>query len=229
LWPWCVAKIKRKLHERAADLEKENPQDRFARRTANATVVIAYWCDADGVILAIAAAIVGSLQYCTMQGQLNEMIAEQRAFIAVPGIWHDRQQPFVEGDAVTYALEFTNIGKTPASGLKWHIENGYLPTPNHRLAVPEMAFSEDDMCIAPFDAGQSLIFPDPNRSTYQVGIGYVPPALILQSDSLTSGPKIKVSRGMLDGTEAFLCSRVHRLFDAEDKRKNRILFLRAAL
>jgi hypothetical protein len=65
LGSWCVAKIKRKLHERGAKHEKETPQDRFARRTANATVWIA--------ILAVVAAGVGSLQYHTMQGQLSEM------------------------------------------------------------------------------------------------------------------------------------------------------------
>lgn len=90
LWPWCVARIKRKLHERRIEREKENPQDRFARRTANATVWIA--------ILAIVAAGVGTLQYCTMQGQLNEArnqrlltIAQLRPTISYNGI---SVQPF---------------------------------------------------------------------------------------------------------------------------------------
>jgi hypothetical protein len=73
LGPWCISKIKRYFHERSAEREKETAQDRFTRRTANATVAIA--------VLAIVAAGVGALQYCTMQGQLNEMQAAQRPWI----------------------------------------------------------------------------------------------------------------------------------------------------
>jgi hypothetical protein len=75
LWPWCVAKIKRKLHERRAQREKENPQDRFARRTANATVAIA--------VLAVVAATLGTMQWLAMQSQLEVMQADQRPWIAI--------------------------------------------------------------------------------------------------------------------------------------------------
>jgi len=75
LGPWCVAKIKGYLHKRRADHEKKTPQDRFARRTADATVCIA--------ILAVVAAVVGSLQYCSISGQLNEMQTEQRPWVSI--------------------------------------------------------------------------------------------------------------------------------------------------
>lgn len=122
LWPWCVAKIKSKLHERAAEREKENSQDRFARRTANATVWIA--------ILTVVTAIVGGLQYWTfqgqlvvMQGQLDEMRDEQRPWIsyyAVP------DSPLVFGNQVkggapfaglTLKTTFTNVGHLPAQSV----------------------------------------------------------------------------------------------------------------
>ena len=77
LGPWCIAKIKRKLHERRTKREKENSQDRFTRRLANATVWIA--------ILTFVVAGIGILQYFTskgqlgvMQGQLDEMQEESR-------------------------------------------------------------------------------------------------------------------------------------------------------
>ena len=82
IWPNGIAKIKRYLHERRAEREKESPQDRFGRRTSTATMWIA--------ILAGVAAGIGVLQYCTfqkqldvMQGQLDSMERDQAPYVSV--------------------------------------------------------------------------------------------------------------------------------------------------
>jgi hypothetical protein len=65
LGPWCIAKIESYFQERKCARQKEQPQDLFARRTANATVAIAG--------LAVIAAFIGYFQYRSMQGQLGAM------------------------------------------------------------------------------------------------------------------------------------------------------------
>jgi hypothetical protein len=72
LGPWCVAKIKRCFHERRAERQKETAQDRFTRRSANATIAIA--------ALTFIVAGIGILQWRVFdqqlevfRGQLGEM------------------------------------------------------------------------------------------------------------------------------------------------------------
>lgn len=60
-----VEKIERYFHARAAEKQRENAQDRASRRTANATVAIAF--------LTVAVVIVGGLQYLIFKGQLKVM------------------------------------------------------------------------------------------------------------------------------------------------------------
>lgn len=72
---WLIDYVKRKFREHRAKYENENAQDRAARRTANATWVIA--------IFAIAAAAVGYFTLRAVQGQLDEMRAEKRPWVSV--------------------------------------------------------------------------------------------------------------------------------------------------
>jgi len=107
LWAWGVAKIKRKLHERRAERKKEIPQDRFARRTANATVAIA--------VLTVVVAIVGGLQYCTFQGQLDVMQGELRPWVSANNIYISR--PVIHDEAglhVSLKFDLKNGGHSPA-------------------------------------------------------------------------------------------------------------------
>jgi hypothetical protein len=57
--------IERYFHDRAATRRIESPQDRASRRTANATVAVAF--------LTVAAVVVGGLQYLIFKGQLKVM------------------------------------------------------------------------------------------------------------------------------------------------------------
>jgi hypothetical protein len=52
----------------------------------------------------------------------DTLVANNRAWIAPIGIWHDRQKPFIVGEPINYFLEFKNVGKGPALRLKWHVE-----------------------------------------------------------------------------------------------------------
>jgi hypothetical protein len=113
IWPNGVAKIKRHLHKRRADHQKESPQDRFARRTATATVWIA--------IFAVISATVGLLQYCSISGQLDEMRAEQRPWInfsATAG----SDMTLGSGGIVALVAHtaLTNIGHLPAQNVVAH-------------------------------------------------------------------------------------------------------------
>lgn len=162
-----------------------------------------FWATVFGVIAVIAYTSVASWQAHLTRETINEMQAEQRAWIAPIGIWHDRQKPFVLGEAINYVLEFKNVGKSSATQINWRIENGFFPTPGHAIDILNTNFSQDDMCKEPIDRHGGIVFPDTNRPVYESGVGYFPPALVLQSDMLKSGPKIRVSQGMLDGNEAF--------------------------
>jgi len=105
--PWCIAKIKRKLHERRAERNKETSQDRFARRTANATVAIA--------VLTVVVAVVGGLQYCTFQGQLNVMQGELRPWVFANNI--SISGPVIHDEAglhVSLKFDLKNGGHSPA-------------------------------------------------------------------------------------------------------------------
>jgi hypothetical protein len=112
LWPWAVAKIKRKLQERRAHRRKENPQDRFARRTANATVAIA--------LLTLAIGVVGILQYCTFKGQLDVMQGQLVEMQAARRPWLDVQTtitgPLTFDPAPNFQLKatLTNLGQSAA-------------------------------------------------------------------------------------------------------------------
>lgn len=123
LWPWCVAEIKRKLHERRAERKKETGQDRFSRRTANATVAIA--------VLAVVAAVLGGLQWKVMQGQLAAMEADQRPWLSINTLNiagplnYDDKNP-IKGFAneqfkrwhadISYSV--SNVGRSPAGNVE---------------------------------------------------------------------------------------------------------------
>jgi len=196
VWARFIGYPKRKLYERRAKYEKESSSERAERRAANATVLIG--------LFTIVIAIVGIAQWCILSGTLTEMREEQRAWIAPLGIWHNRQKPFVIGDAISYVLEFKNVGKSPASNLKWHIENDFFFIPNHILDIPTTVFSQDDMCGKTNQSVEiGVVFPDTNRPIYESGVGYLPPAIQLQSDTIEDRRKVKVTQKMLDGTEVF--------------------------
>jgi hypothetical protein len=147
---------------------------------------------------------VGIAQWYILSGTLIEMQEEQRAWIAPIGIWHDRQKTFIVGDAISYVLEFKNVGKSPASNLKWHVENDFFPIQDHKLDIRSIDFSQDDMCR---EINQwietGMVFPDTNRPIYESGVGYLPPAIPLQSDTINDRWKVKVTQKMVDGIEVF--------------------------
>lgn len=141
LWPWGVAKIKRKLHERRAERKNETSQDRFARRTANATVAIA--------VLAIVAATLGTMQWLVMQGQLEAMQADQRPWIAIDlvalsgPLSYDDSIPksTIKEDVsrwhINVVYEINNVGKTP--GVDFGIAGLLFPRvfPDETNILPE--------------------------------------------------------------------------------------------
>jgi hypothetical protein len=135
LAPWCIAQIKRKLHERGAERKKENPQDRLARRTANATVAIAF--------LTFVVGAVGALQYFTfqgqldvMKGQLDAMEADQRPWIGITGLGpHQRSPRPIPGNDFYVFVNVSNVGKAPAFHAHGAFQAEFL-NPNEKPAIP---------------------------------------------------------------------------------------------
>jgi hypothetical protein len=119
LGPWCIAKIKRKLHQRCAERENEGTQERSGRRTADATVAIAFF--------SIVAVGVGALQYCTLEKTDETMRNQQRAWIE-PGL-PIIQSPsnFVGGvEKIDLIISYRNIGNEPALGAVIALDNPLL-------------------------------------------------------------------------------------------------------
>jgi hypothetical protein len=135
----------------------------------------------------------------------STMIEASRAWIAPTAIWHDPQTPFVIGQPISYNVTFKNIGKSPALRFNWKIENDVYETPDRKLDVSKSAITNIDMCdgLNPAETGR-VIFQEPGQVIYSGRRdGYLPPALPIDSDSLPTGPKVVVTKNMLDGTEAF--------------------------
>lgn len=70
-----VGKLKRYLQQRCAEKKKESATDRAARRTANATVAVAFFT--------IATVFVSALQFCAIEDQLEDARKEQRPWVSV--------------------------------------------------------------------------------------------------------------------------------------------------
>jgi len=94
---------------------QETAQDRAARRTANATVAIAAFTLAT-IGVGISQFVAMRRQQNIMQGQLDEMRAEQRATIAA-GRAMLKGEIVAAPKTVTIGVDFDNIGKQPATDL----------------------------------------------------------------------------------------------------------------
>ena len=139
-----------------------------------------------------------------LQGQLIVLRNEQRAWIAPTGISHDNSVPYVVGNPINYAFLFKNIGKLPAFHLKWIVENGLIATPDRSIFGSNPDFSQRDMCPEIDTDMGSVVFPTGQQQvTYFPETGISFPAMILQSDNLSHGPKIKITQDMLDNLEVF--------------------------
>jgi hypothetical protein len=63
-------------------------------------------------------------------------------------------------------------------------------------------FSQDNTCRETNQSVETgVVFPDTNRPIYESGVGYIPPAISLQSDAIER--KVKVTQKMLDGVAVF--------------------------
>jgi hypothetical protein len=133
----------------------------------------------------------------------NALVSANRAWIAPTGIWHDRQQAFVVGEPINYAILFRNVGKEPATRLNWHIENGFYPSPNKHIDIAKSEFSRDDMCkIVQSISSGGVVYPELGQPTYTSDAGYTLPALPVESDDTDIVSRVKVTQNMIDGTEA---------------------------
>jgi hypothetical protein len=182
----------------------ENRHRAAERRVWKRQIRIAKWLN----IITGAAALVGlvglGFVYLSIIHADQGTIDANRAWLAPTGIWHNRQEAYIAGQPVSYMLLFRNIGKSPALRLNWKIENGYVTVTGQKLDVSKTTFSQEDMCLGMNASDESgVVWPDATQPTYTAGDGFPLPALPVQSDDLGSGPKIKVTQGMIDGTEAF--------------------------
>jgi hypothetical protein len=118
-----IYNLKRNLHQRRTKKEKESPQDRFSRRTANATVAIAF-LTAAAVLVAGGTYWLFERQLTVMQGQLNQMkddtidaknrmLVAFRPWIIIPEV------PTVLSNGgenrLALAITFKNTGPSPAT------------------------------------------------------------------------------------------------------------------
>lgn len=149
-----IQKIKRYFQERAAAKKLESPQDRASRRTATATVAIAF--------LTLAVVVVGGLQYLIFKGQLKVM-ADQLIEMRGTGTQTDAlietnkklaQATIKQADVaeaaqrawlapthfsfanLSYAAEplvirvfYQNVGREPARGVRNWLGYGYIRSP----------------------------------------------------------------------------------------------------
>jgi uncharacterized protein HemX len=95
-----------------AEREEEDPQARFARRTANATVAIA--------ALAIVAALIGGLQYCSMQGQLKAMRNQTLAMLR-PWVIIKKATATANVEKLTITLDLQLLGQSPPANLEFSV------------------------------------------------------------------------------------------------------------
>lgn len=121
--PWGIAKIKSYLQKRRAEKQKESPQDRSSRRTASATVWIAFFA-LIAALVGVSQAIIANRQLNALKAQIDAMQADQRPWIslsadlveplnysAVKGVydvavWHTTIRPTLK-----------NVGRSPATNL----------------------------------------------------------------------------------------------------------------
>jgi hypothetical protein len=115
LGPWCIAKIKRKLHERRAEKEKESAQDRSSRRLATATIWIASFTVV-AALVGISQAIIANRQLNAMQTQADIMAADQRPWVYITNAMIEEPGPkFTDIGAIIFlAFAYKNVGHTPA-------------------------------------------------------------------------------------------------------------------
>jgi hypothetical protein len=96
------------LQAHRANKSKEAPQDRAARRTANATVWIAFFT--------AAVIVVGYWQYGVIKGQLDVMADDQRPWAKIEVSTEGLPLPFdpIHGvTAIPYIPKITNVGRLP--------------------------------------------------------------------------------------------------------------------
>jgi hypothetical protein len=114
LWPWGVAKIKRKLQERRTKRENESSQERSSRITAKATAWIAVFAVVAAVV-AISQAIIANRQLTTMQGQLDAMNREQRPWVTFSKIAVGSDFTYnTSGVGISLDFSLKNVGHSPA-------------------------------------------------------------------------------------------------------------------
>jgi hypothetical protein len=133
-----IVRVREQLRKRRVAKQNETPQDKFSRRTANATVLIGVLTI--GVILvAIFQYVVFSHQLNVMQGQLDEMRSPhaERAYLFIA---HDDTVPATPDEispGKVYRILFKNYGKTPAVYRGIHTMCSYWPTesPNPKFSA----------------------------------------------------------------------------------------------
>jgi len=104
---WGIGYVKRKIHEHKVKYKDETPADRSARRTATATVWIAIFT----LILVL-------VTVRTLLDSMSSFDAQQRPYlVAAIGFQGPQYFPSRNGK-VRINVQFTNIGKTPATEVR---------------------------------------------------------------------------------------------------------------
>jgi hypothetical protein len=161
LLPWAVAKLERKLQDRRAKREKEPPERRSARITANATRVIAFFALV-AALVGFSQAIIADRQLSAMQGQLTAlqdqlkvMLVDQRPWVKIQKV-----EPYIhpisaELSGLRYSgsheigflpLHFVlrNVGHVPAIDVKLGIGEFF----GHAEKIDDLATREQTQCAA---------------------------------------------------------------------------------
>ena len=148
------------------------------------------WITGGAAFVALFGLVILFGQMLVMRGQLAEMQAEQRPWIAVSGIWHSRAEPLKIGAPFQYMIEFANVGVSPAQEISWTVKPRFIAL--RERSVDASQISGENICAAPLTQRLGdVIFPERERSIYQPSIGYIPPAFI--------GVPVTVTPGMIAG------------------------------
>jgi hypothetical protein len=160
LFPWSIAKIKRKFQKCRADREKETSEQRSAMVTANATLVIAFFAIVAACV-AISQAFIANRQLNAMQGQLDVMKIDERPWVSLQGPAIVTTQLNIvidppENRLIMLGLNFIikNVGKNPARrvGIVLRIVNAF--------DAPDLLSEQARICadaLRPLKAGAKYV------------------------------------------------------------------------
>jgi hypothetical protein len=156
-----------------ASKEQKAEWERAAQRDSRR-----FWLDVAAIIVAAFGAFFLFKQQSIMQGQLDEMQADQRPWIRVElvpefslaGVTKDQKGVARYGGGVPMEIYLSNVGHSPAFNIRPTVF-GYVAGEGHNDAAAEQKRRCDQFANAPLDnpARGTILFPDEKHVPWNMG------------------------------------------------------------